>query len=178
MPVAGRLASDRANAHYRWAQRYAAREAPCKAASHLGRAMHYGALPVHEHIQETHEHVAKAALALRITENSTPMALWFSRVDGSGSQSVDVHLNFKEQHQEKRVSCNPRGAAYTMLDIGKALEAMAGSLGVNAGKRMQLIRLVSNACAALASSVAARLSTCDEALRAKGNKEGRFSATG
>ena len=118
---------------------------------------------------------------MRITADSRPLALWFSRVENDPDtrwQSVDVHLKFEDKEQERRVACNPRGAQHTLLDIGKAIEAMAGALDVNVGKRMQLIRLVANACADLAERVAARLSTCNEALQAKGNNEARFWVTG
>lgn len=43
MPLAGLVASDRAKAHYKWAQRYNERDERGKAASHFGRAMHYAA---------------------------------------------------------------------------------------------------------------------------------------
>jgi hypothetical protein len=89
-----------------------------------------------------------------------------------------VHLKFDGEEQQRRVACNPRGAQHTLLEIGKAIEAMAGALNVNAGKRMQLMRLVTTACADRAESVATQLSACKEALQAKGRDEARFWVTG
>ena len=62
MPVAGPSAADRAEAHYRWAERYTDAGYTRKAAAHFGRALDFGELDEEQHEKRAMEERTAAAL--------------------------------------------------------------------------------------------------------------------
>jgi hypothetical protein len=153
MPVAGPVAADRAEAHYRWAERYSNAGRTRKAAAHFGRALDFGegayAANNKRVLNEAGKLVdsacAESSEKLREMGVIAFLGFWPYKNLGNERESIDVVLRHRDRDLEESVGLSVEGEDNKKLTMGEmlrrfeiALDQCAARLELDASKRADL----------------------------------------